>query len=101
MTCHPLPGDLVPGDTVVDAGGERTVASIIHGSALTTVHFTDLTTAMYRSGEPVTRGRLASHLLSAHHVAVVPRAAEAEHLHRVLHTTQLIRTSHDHEGASL
>lgn len=100
MTLLPLPCQLVPGDTVADPTGERTVDAVHLWPALTRVDFTDGSSALY-AASPVTRGALASHLIAAHHVATVPAPALAEHLHRVLHVTALTGGDHDHEGDSL
>ena len=63
-----------------------------------TEHWCPYCRGWYGPGMPPTLG---SHLASAHHVATVRGTGEAEHLHRLLHDTTLIRLDHDHEGASL
>jgi len=101
VTLHPLPHQLVPGDTVADPTGERTVEAVHIWPALTRVDFTDGSSSLFTSDVPVTRGRLACHLHDAHHVATVPATGLAEHLHRVLHDTAPIRVDHDHKAVSL
>jgi len=42
---------------------------------------------------------LGAHLAEAHHATSTGPAAEAEHLHRVLHGSALVGLDHHHEGA--
>lgn len=98
MIGHPLPPQLLAGDTIAD---ERTVDRTAVGPIQTMVTFTDGSIGVFDNSVPLARGALATHLLDAHHVATVPAPAEAEHLHGLLHDTRLIRLDHHHKGASL